>query len=106
MSADPELTPPASARQFELTNDSGMEYIQLHGTVEDQPVSAVFEDGQFLIDEPLWKRADLLVAMSEVFGGEDGAISPATLDGPLIAAAVTLIRACDRVVDVKIAFRR
>jgi len=75
----------------------------LEGLVDGEPVSARWANGTLQCDPPLRERALLLVDMGEEFVYPD---SPrclaATLDGRPVAVALTLIRACNRVVAFEV----
>jgi hypothetical protein len=71
-------------------------WFAVEGVIEEQPVRAVWTDGQLTCDRPLRCRAKLLVDLGAQFGCDD---PPrrflASLQAPPIAVLLTLIRACD-----------
>jgi hypothetical protein len=70
-------------------------YALIQGEVDREPVQAVVRlNGAVLADPPLLERAQLLVALGDTF--DHGRIAASVSDGPT-AAALTLIRACNRV---------
>jgi hypothetical protein len=73
-----------------------LEAFELSGVVDDgTPVTARWSAGGLLCDPALAVRARMLVDLGETFGGDRGTMSyGATLDGPPVAVALTLIRAC------------
>jgi hypothetical protein len=76
----------------------------VEGLVEGHEVRAVWSGGRLACDERLRTRALLLVDLEEEFVYDD---PPrrfiASLEGPPIAIALTLIRACDRVTVIMLA---
>jgi hypothetical protein len=76
----------------------------IDGLVDGRPVSAGWSDGRLSCDDDLRARALLLVDLEEEFVYDDPPrVFIATLEGPLIAVALTLIRACDRVTRIMMA---
>jgi hypothetical protein len=66
--------------------------------IDGQPVVATWTQGRLVCDPALLDRAELLIDLQEVFCDEAGRPRyVASLDGPDIAVALTLLRACDRV---------
>jgi hypothetical protein len=76
----------------------------IQGLVDGQEVSAAWSGGRLACDERLRTRALLLVDLEEKFVYDDPPrCFLATLEGPPIAVALTLIRACDRVTRIMLA---
>jgi hypothetical protein len=72
------------------------------GLVDGQVVHAVVDGGRLVCDEPLEARAWLLVDLGEQFVSDDPPCwFRASLQAPLIAVALTLVRACDRVMQLE-----
>jgi hypothetical protein len=76
----------------------------IEGLLDGRPVSGAWADGRLACDEDLRARALLLVDLEEEFVYDDPPrVFIATLEGPAIAVALTLIRACDRVTRITLA---
>jgi hypothetical protein len=76
----------------------------IEGLLDSRPVSAAWAGGRLTCDEDLRARALLLVDLEETFVYDDPPrVFIATLDGPPVAVALTLIRACDRVSRIMVA---
>jgi hypothetical protein len=72
--------------------------------VDGEAVGASWADGRLACDELLRSRALLLVDLEEEFVYSDPPrCFIASLDGPPIAVALTMIRACDRVTRIVLA---
>ena len=77
-----------------------LRYVVVLGEIEGKQVSAIVRArGQVTADAALLKRARLVVSIGETF---DRGRLPASLDGDRLAAALTFVRACDRVLAVEI----
>jgi hypothetical protein len=86
------------ARRFQ--SRAHLRYVVVRGLVEGQPVSAIVRArGQLMADPALLDRARLLVSLGETF--DHGRIA-ATLTDSHLAVALTLIRACDRVLAIEV----
>jgi hypothetical protein len=76
----------------------------VEGMVDGEAVRASWADGRLACDELLRSRALLLVDLEEEFVYSDPPrCFIASLDGPAIAVALTMIRACDRVTRILVA---
>jgi hypothetical protein len=76
----------------------------VEGVVDGEAVRASWADGRLACDELLRSRALLLVDLEEEFLYSDPPrCFIASLDGPPIAVALTMIRACDRVTRIVLA---
>jgi hypothetical protein len=76
----------------------------IDGLLDGRPVRAAWRDGRLACDDDLRARALLLVDLEEEFVYDDPPrVFIATLSGPPIAVALTLIRACDRVTRIVLA---
>ena len=85
--------PAAAARP-----DGALDAFQVEGLLDGQPVAAGWAWGRLACDPVLRARAELLVDLGEVFFDHEGRPRyQASLDGPALAVALTLVRACDRV---------
>ena len=77
---------------------------QVEGFIDGQPVAATLTRGRLVCDPALRTRAELLVDLGEVFCDDAGRPRyVASLDGPEVAVALTLLRACDRVIGLDLA---
>ena len=82
---------------------SGLDGFQVQGLIDGQPVAATLTGGGLLCDPPLRARAELLVDLQEVFSDEQGRPRyVASLEGPEVAVALTLLRACDPVAGLSL----
>jgi hypothetical protein len=91
----------ANRRQAATT---GLDEFEVNGLIDGQPVGATWSRGRLVCDPALWDRAQLLVDLHEVFSDEAGRpCYVASLEGPDVAVALTLLRACDRVVGFSFA---
>src|SRR5262245_41505115 len=79
---------------------------RIDGTVEDQPCVATFVDGTLSCSPSLLHRADIGVAMCETFWDGCGRWVTASLDGPVVAVLVTLMRACSRISSIEMCTSR
>ena len=78
-----------------------MKAFSVEGTIDGEPVQAVFDDGLLFADTALFDRARIVVALGDSF--EDGELRvAASLSGPPEAVLLTLIRACDAPTSVAI----
>jgi hypothetical protein len=85
-------TPQAAASGRGLTG------FRVEGTIDGHPVSASWRNGRLGCDPALHDRALFLIDMGERLTYRDPPRQfAATLDGPPIAIALTLLRACDRI---------
>jgi hypothetical protein len=76
---------------------SSLDGFQVQGLIDGQPVAATLTRGRLVCDPALRARAELLVDLHEVFSDEQGRPRyVASLEGPEVAVALTLLRACDR----------
>jgi hypothetical protein len=83
---------------------SSLDEFQVQGLIDGQPVAATLTRGRLICDPALRARADLLVDLQEVFSDEEGRPRyVASLEGPDVAVALTLLRACDRVAGLSFA---
>ena len=81
-----------------LDGTSSLDGFQVQGLIDGQPVGATLTCGRLVCDPALRARAELLVDLHEVFSDEAGRPRyVASLTGPDVAVALTLLRACDRV---------
>jgi len=86
------------------TRGESVSRFMIQGLVDGQEVSAAWSGGRLACDERLRTRALLLVDLEEKFVYDDPPrCFLATLEGPPIAVALTLIRACDRVTRIMLA---
>jgi hypothetical protein len=94
-------------RRAATTSQDGaasLDGFEVEGLIDGQPVGATLTRGHLACDPALWVRAQLLVDLGEVFSDEAGCPRyVASLDGPDVAVALTLLRACDRVVGFSLA---
>ena len=75
---------------------------RIAGTVEDVPMVARWIEGHGLLcPEPLRRRAEVVVAMGETFGDEDGPRVTASLT-ERTAAMLTVLRALSRITSIEI----
>jgi hypothetical protein len=82
---------------------SSLDGFQLHGLIDGQPVAATLTRGRLICDPALRARAELLVDLHEVFSDEQGRPRyGASLEGPEVAVALTLLRACDPVAGLSL----
>jgi hypothetical protein len=82
---------------------SSLDGFQVQGLIDGQPVAATLTGGRLLCDPALRARAELLVDLQEVFSDEeDRPRYVASLEGPDVAVALTLLRACDRVAGLSL----
>ena len=90
------IPPPRPARPYELLG------FRVEGVIDGEQVAAHLHDGQLECDEPLRDRALFLVDLREelVYSCPPRRFE-ATLDGRPVAVALTLLRACDRVVALE-----
>jgi hypothetical protein len=78
-----------------------MKAFSVEGTIDGEPVQAVYGDGLLFADSALFDRARVVVALGDRF--EDGPVTLlASLAGPPEAVLLTLIRACDAPTTVQI----
>jgi hypothetical protein len=83
---------------------SSLDGFQVQGLIDGQQVAATLTRGRLICDPALRARADLLVDLEEVFSDEEGRPRyVASLEGPDVAVALTLLRACDRVAGFSLA---
>jgi hypothetical protein len=76
----------------------------IQGLVDGSEVQAAWSDGRLACDERLRTRALLLVDLEEEFVYDDPPrCFVASLEGPPIVVALTLIRACDLVTRIVLA---
>jgi hypothetical protein len=89
-------------RRAATTSQDGapsLDGFEVEGLIDGHPVGATLTRGHLACDPALWVRAQLLVDLGEVFSDEAGCPRyVASLDGPDVAVALTLLRACDRVI--------
>jgi hypothetical protein len=94
-------------RRVATTSQDGapsLDGFEVEGLIDGQPVGATLTRGQLACDPALWVRVQLLVDLGEVFSDEAGCPRyVASLEGPEVAVALTLLRACDRVVGFSFA---
>ena len=71
--------------------------------MDGEVVRAMIDGGRLVCDGPLETRAWLLVDLGEHFISDDDppCLYRASLQAPLIAVALTLVRACDRVLELE-----
>jgi hypothetical protein len=82
---------------------SSLDGFQVQGLIDGQPVAATLTRGRLICDPALRARADLLVDLQEVFSDEEGRPRyVASLEGPEVAVALTLLRACDRMAGLSL----
>jgi hypothetical protein len=91
----------AADRRWAATGQDGtssLDGFQVQGLIDGQPVAATVTRGRLLCDPALRVRAELLVDLQEVFRDEEGRPRyVASLEGPDVVVALTLLRACDPV---------
>ena len=96
----------ADRRRAATTGQDGtpiLDGFQVQGLIDGQPVGATVTGGRLLCDPPLRARAELLVDLQEVFSDAEGRPRyVASLEGPEVAVALTLLRACDRVAGLSL----
>jgi hypothetical protein len=74
-----------------------LDEFEVNGLIDGQPVGATWIQGRLVCDPALRDRAQLLVDLDEVFSDDAGRpCYVASLEGPDVAVALTLLRACDR----------
>jgi hypothetical protein len=82
---------------------SSLDGFQVQGLIDGQPVGATLTRGRLICDPALRARAELLVDLQEEFSDEEGRLRyVASLEGPDVAVALTLLRACDRVAGLSL----
>ena len=70
----------------------------LHGAIDGERVHASYRQGRLVVDGPLWRAAQTIVGLDEVFvHPETGATITAALGDDFVRTALTLIRAVDRI---------
>ncbi len=78
-------------------------WFAVEGIIDGQVVRACWADGRLACDQLLRSRAALLVDLGEEFVSAD---PPrrflASLQAPPVAVALTLVRACDRVIAIEL----
>lgn len=91
----------ANRRRAATTGRDGaprLDEFEVDGLIDGQPVGATWSRGRLVCDPALWDRGQLLVDLHEVFSDDAGQpCYVASLEGPDVAVALTLLRACDRV---------
>ena len=96
----------ADRRRAATTGQDGtpiLDGFQVQGLIDGQPVGATLTGGRLVCDPALRARAELLVDLQEVFSDEeDRPRYVASLEGPDVAVALTLLRACDRVAGLSL----
>jgi hypothetical protein len=96
----------AADRRWAATGQDGtssLDGFRVQGLIDGQPVAATLTRGRLICDPALRARADLLVDLQEVFSDEEGRPRyVASLEGPEVAVALTLLRACDRVAGLSL----
>ena len=91
-------------RQYHSGGVPAVGRFAVDGLLDGRAVSAAWRDGGLACDDDLRARALLLVDLEEEFVCDDPPrVFIATLEGPPIAVALTLIRACDRVTRIVLA---
>jgi hypothetical protein len=73
----------------------------LRANIDDDPRLAIWRDQRLLVHPEWARRAEVLVGLGETFVAQDGRSIAAGLDNPL-QAALTLVRAADRVLEFDI----
>jgi hypothetical protein len=82
---------------------SSLDGFQVQGLIDGQPVAATLTRGHLICAPALRARAELLVDLQEVFSDEQGRPRyGASLEGPEVAVALTLLRACDPVAGLSL----
>lgn len=81
---------------------SHLRCFRLRGVVGTFPVTAVLRGTEVLADVILLQRAALLVQLGDYFETPDRPAIAASLVAPIEAVILTLVRACDRVLDVEL----
>jgi hypothetical protein len=82
---------------------SSLDGFQVQGLIDGQPVAATVTGGRLICDPALRARAELLVDLHEVFSDDKGRPRyVASLEGPEVAVALTLLRACDPVAGLSL----
>jgi hypothetical protein len=96
----------ADRRRAATTGQDGtpiLDGFQVQGLIDGQPVGATLTRGRLICDPALRARAELLVDLQEEFSDEEGRLRyVASLEGPDVAVALTLLRACDRVAGLSL----
>jgi hypothetical protein len=84
--------------------DPGMPaWFAVEGVIADQPVRAVWSDGQLHCDRLLEARARVLVDLGAEFGADDVQRRyRASLQAPPAAVLLTVIRACDLAMVIEV----
>jgi hypothetical protein len=88
-----------AAASVRLGSQAHRRYFRLVGQIEGAKVSAVLRPDALIAHRALLARAQLLVSMGDAFDTPAGRLR-ASLDGPPAALMLTLIRACDRSMEV------
>ncbi|HKE74670.1 MAG TPA: hypothetical protein VKB57_13705 [Acidimicrobiales bacterium] len=78
----------------------------VQGLVEEARVEASYELGRLECPPELRERAEVLVAMGETFGRPGGRATVATLDGPVSAVLLTVMRAFSRIYVLEVGTRQ
>ena len=79
---------------------------RIRGFVDGTTVEACFEDGRLHCPEEVLRRAEVLVAMGETFGGVGTRTVMATIDGPVGEVLVTVMRTFSRVFAIEVGTER
>jgi hypothetical protein len=88
-------------------SDGALDAFGVEGLLDGQPVAAAWSRGRLACDPALRARAELLVDLGEVFFDDQGQPRyQASLNGPALAVALTLVRACDRVTTLALGVPR
>jgi hypothetical protein len=83
--------------------DDGFTWFVIHGVIDGYRVWGSWAAGDLLCNPLLIARARLLVDLEESFVFEDPPrYLAASLEGPPVAVALTLIRACDRAISIDV----
>jgi hypothetical protein len=94
----------ARGQRRALGGDGSVGRFAIQGLVDGSEVRASWSGGLLACDERLRTRALFLVDLEEEFVYDDPPrCFIASLEGPPIAVALTLIRACDRVTRIALA---
>jgi hypothetical protein len=94
----------ARSRRIHWSRHQSVDRFVVEGLIDGQEVRAAWSGRRLACDESLLARALLLVDLEEEFVYDDPPrCFVATVEGPPIAVALTLIRACDRVTRISLA---
>jgi hypothetical protein len=90
-------------RAADVRREAGISGFVLRGLVDGTEAEACFEHGDLHCPDEVLRRAEVLVAMGETFGDPDTGTMAASLEGPVGAVLLTVMRAFSRVLVLEVA---